>query len=82
MVFAERAAEHLKRGEGLAIGMQRFAAPADKTLRSPDRLDLVLLVFFGNRWKAHNLPPLLREHMADEIVFVQSLHNDDDGACR
>ena len=40
MVLAERAAEHLKRGE--RFGMQSFAAPAGKALRFPDRFDLGL----------------------------------------
>jgi hypothetical protein len=39
----------------------------------------VHLVFFGDCRKAHNLPPLLREHLADEIVFVQPLHDQHDG---
>ena len=38
------------------------------------------LVGFGDRRKAHDLPRLLREHVADEVVLVQPLHDDDDGA--
>jgi hypothetical protein len=40
----------------------------------------VHLVGFGDRRKAQDLPRLLREHVADEVVFVQPLHDDDDGA--
>jgi hypothetical protein len=40
----------------------------------------VLLVGFGDRRKAQDLPQLLREHVADEVVLVQPLHDDDDGA--
>jgi len=38
------------------------------------------LVGFGDRWEAHNLPWLLAEHVADEVVLVEPLHDDDDGA--
>jgi hypothetical protein len=41
----------------LALGMQRFTPPPGEALRSPDRLDLVHLVPFGDRRKAHNLHP-------------------------
>jgi hypothetical protein len=47
--------------------------------RSPDGLDLVHFVRFGDRRKAQNLPRLLREDVADGIVFVQPLHDQDDG---
>jgi len=40
----------------------------------------VHLVGFGDRREAHNLPWLLAEHVADEVVLVQPLHDDDDGA--
>ena len=66
--------------ERLALGMQRFTAPAGEPSRSPDRLVLVHLVGFGDRRKAHDLPRLLGEHMANEIILVQPLHDDDDGA--
>ena len=38
------------------------------------------LVGFGDRRKAHHLPWLLAEHVADEVVLVQALHDDDDAA--
>jgi hypothetical protein len=38
----------------------------------------VLLVGFGDRWKAQNLPRLLGEDVANEVVLVQALHNDND----
>ena len=38
------------------------------------------LVLLGDRREADDFPLLLREHMANEIVLVQSLHNDDQGA--
>jgi hypothetical protein len=40
----------------------------------------VPLLGFGDRWKAHDLPRLLAEHVADQIILVQALHGDDDGA--
>ena len=38
-------------------------------------------VLFGDCRKGEDLPRLLSEHMANEIVLVQPLHNDDNGAC-
>ena len=38
------------------------------------------LVVFGDRREAHDFPRLLREDMADEVVLVQPLHDDDNGA--
>ena len=80
IVFADRAADAVEDFERLAVGMQGLALTAREGLRSPDRLDLVHLVGFGDRREAHDLPGLLPEHVADEIVFVQPLHDDDDGA--
>jgi hypothetical protein len=60
--------------------MQDLALTACEGLRSPDRLDPVLLVSFGDRRKAHDVPRLLREDVADEIVFVQPLHDDHNSA--
>src|SRR5207249_7005995 len=56
-----------------------LALPTPKASRSPDGLDLVHLVSFGDRRKAENLPGLLREDVADGIVFLQPLHDHDDG---
>ena len=37
------------------------------------------LVSFGDRRKAENFPGFLREDVADGIVFLQPLHDHDDG---
>ena len=60
--------------------MQRLALTSPVASRSPDRLDFVHLVGFGDRRKAEDLPRFLRENVADEVVLVQSLHDDDDAA--
>ena len=44
---------------------------ASEALRSPDRLDRVHLVGFGDRRKAEDLPRLLTESVAGEVVLVQ-----------
>ena len=64
---ARRSRPANKRGRG---GVQRLAVTAPEAARSPDRLDPVHLVGFGDRRKAQNLPGLLREDVANEIVFV------------
>ena len=60
--------------------MQCFAPAAPEAAPAPDRLDLVHLVGFGAGREAENLPRLLREDMADEVVLVQPLHDNDDRA--
>jgi len=60
--------------------VQSVALTAREGSRFPDRLDLVLLVGFGDCRKAHDLPVLLPEDVADQIVFVQPLLDYDDGA--
>jgi len=42
------------------------------------RLDHVRLVVLGDRREAHDLPWLLRQHVADQVVFVQPVHDQDD----
>ena len=69
----------LEGGERLTRGVQRLALTPGEALRPPDRRDLVHLLGFGDRRKAHHLPRLLPEHVADEVVLVQPLHDDDDG---
>ena len=80
VVFADRAANAVEGFERFAVGMQGFALTAPEALRSPDRLDPVHLVGFGDRRKAQNLPTFLRKDVTDEVVFVQPLHDDHDGA--
>src|SRR5204863_9159374 len=79
IVFADRPADVLAGGERLALGVQCLALPPGEALRPPDRFDLVHLPGFGNRRKAHHLPRLLPEYVADEVVLVQPLHDNDDG---
>jgi hypothetical protein len=38
------------------------------------------LVSLGDRRKAQDLPTFLRKDVTDEVVFVQPLHDDHDGA--
>jgi hypothetical protein len=80
IVFADRPADVLEGGERLARGVQHLAVPPGEVLRPRDRRDLVDLVGFGDRRKGHDLPRLLPEHVADEVVLVQPLHDDDDAA--
>ena len=51
VVLANRATDVLQNGERLARRMQGLAQTASEALRSPDRLDRVHLVGFGDRRK-------------------------------
>ena len=65
---------------GLALRVQRLAAAAREMLRPQHRVDEQRLVRLGDRREAHDLPRLLRQHMAGEVVLVQSVHDEDDRA--
>jgi hypothetical protein len=76
VVFADGPPDVLEGFERLTVGVQSLAPTAREASRSPDRLDPVHLVGFGDRRKAQDLPMLLREEVADEVIFVQPLHDD------
>ena len=80
IVFADGppdAVEHLQR---LAIGVQRLTLPPAEATRSPDRFAPVLLVALRDRRETEHLPPLQAEDVADEVVLMEPLHNQEDGA--
>jgi hypothetical protein len=58
--------------------MQRLTGFAAEGLPPEHGLDPVQFVRLGDCWKPHLLPLLLRPHMAGEIVFVQSVHDQHD----
>src|SRR5207302_3289378 len=78
--FADRPPDMVEGCEWLALRVQRLALTAPEAARSPDRLDAVHLVGFGDCRKAQDFPVLLSEHVADEVVLVQPLHDEDDRA--
>src|SRR5205085_9611943 len=80
IVFPDRPPDPVERVERLALGMQRLALTTREPPRFQDHLDLVLLVLFGDRWEAQNLPLLLAEDVTDEVVFMKPLLDDDNGA--
>jgi hypothetical protein len=79
VVFADRPPNAVEGFERLAVGVQGLTLTAPEPSRSPDRLDFMDFVGFGDRRKAQHLPGLLRKDVADKVVFVQPLHDDDDG---
>ncbi|MGA7384091.1 MAG: hypothetical protein WBW81_05205 [Methylocella sp.] len=60
--------------------MQDIAGPPVMRARAERAFDDIGLIFFGDRRERNNLPGFLFEHMADEINFVQALHDEDDAA--
>ena len=80
VVFADRPPDTLEGFERLAVRVQRLALTAPEAAWSPDRLDLVRLIGFGDRRKAQHFPGLLREDVADEVILVQALHDNDNRA--
>ena len=80
IVFADGAADMPERRPRLALGVQCLAPPAGEILRPQHRIDDLGLVVLGDPRETHDLPRLLRQHVADEIAFVQPVHDQDDGA--
>ena len=68
IVFADRAADMLEHGQRLALRVQCLAPPAGEILRPQHRIDDLGLVVLGDPRETHDLPRLLRQHVADEIV--------------
>ena len=59
--------------------MQCLALTPCQEFWSPDRIDELCFVVLGDRWKAHDLPIFLGQHVAHQIVLVQSVHDQHDG---
>ena len=68
IIFAERAADLLEHLGRLALGMQGLARLAAEGLPAEHCLDPVQLVVLSDRRKAHDVPRLLRQHMAGEVI--------------
>jgi hypothetical protein len=68
IILADGTADLLDGRQRLALGMQRLAAPPGKRVRPQLRVEGVALVVLGDRRQAHDLPILLRQHVAGEIV--------------
>ena len=60
--------------------VEHIPDPAGEASRPERSLNAMLLVRFGDGRKADHLPGLLLEHVADQIVLVQPLHDQHDRA--
>jgi len=78
IVLADRAADKVEDGERLALGVQCLAVLPGKHELAQLIVERPDLVPFGNRREAHDVPILVRHHMAREIVLVQPVHDHDD----
>ena len=78
IVFADRLADLLDHRERLARRVQRLAPPPAEDSPPRQSVDHVPLVRLGDRRKAHDLPILLRQHVADQIILVQPVHDQND----
>ena len=58
--------------------MQCLTAPTLEATRPHQAVDDDRLVMTGDRRKADDLPVFLRQHMADQIVLVQPVHDQHD----
>jgi hypothetical protein len=68
IVFAERAADLLEHRRRLALEVHGLARLATEGLTSEHCRGPVQLLLVGNRREAHDLPRLLRQHVAGEVV--------------
>ena len=54
--------------------------PSKNALRSKGVSNTLLFVDLGDRGEGDDLPPFLLENVADQIVLVRPLHDNDDRA--
>jgi hypothetical protein len=78
IVFANGPADLLEHLGRLALGMQCLARPPREPPLPPHRLDHKGLVVLGDCREAHDLPILLAQNVADQIILVQPVHDQDD----
>jgi hypothetical protein len=81
-IAAEARADLLERREWFALRMKNFARPPDEPLTAERGLDDMLLPGLRDGRKGDDVPFLLRQDMAHEIVLVEALHDEDDRAFR
>src|SRR5262249_8250430 len=80
MVLPHALANVPKGCQGLPVRVQRFTGTAPEQAPAQGALDDKGLVLLGNRRERQDLPVTLLENMANQIVLVQPLHDDDDAA--
>jgi hypothetical protein len=80
IVLAHVDADSFQRFERFALRVKRRASHSRERLAAEGRLDEMLFGDFGERREGDDLLLLLLENMADQIVLVQPLHDDDDRA--
>src|SRR5271169_1557468 len=77
VILPDRPADLLEHCRRLPLGVQRLATLPGKVPRPPHRLDRPGLVLLGDRREVHDLPILLGQHVADQIILVQPVHDQD-----
>ena len=60
--------------------MKRLARRTNEAPSPVRRLERHAFRLLGNRREGQNRPIVLREHMTNEIILMQALHDDDDAA--
>jgi hypothetical protein len=70
----------LKDCKRFAGWMKSFAHLARKATQAIGCLRSVQFIFFGNRWEPDDVPRLHAENMSYQIIFVQTLHDQNDAA--
>jgi hypothetical protein len=77
VIFADGRPDLPQRFERFALWVKRFPSSANESPTSEGRFHNALLIDLGDRWKRDDLPPLLFQDMADQIILMQALHDDD-----
>lgn len=80
IVFPDGSAKARQGLEWQVPGMQCLSRLAAKPRGAIGGVDEILLVLLGDGGKGEHLPGLLLEHVACEVVLMQTLHDQNDGA--
>jgi hypothetical protein len=62
------------------VGLEHFIGFALEPSSPPGIVNEMNLVFFSDGGKRKDFPVLLAHHMADQVILVKSLHDDNDDA--
>jgi hypothetical protein len=80
IVFAQGFAKMIEYLKWFSFCMKSFASATLKTVKSIWCLDVVTLIFLGNRGESNDFPRFHTENVTDEVVLMQTLHHDNDAS--
>ena len=79
-VFPLGLAQNVQYRKRFPFRMQCLSGLTDNPTSFPERANDVGLIFFGNGRESEDLPVTAAEDVSGQVVFMESLHDNDDAA--